>query len=205
MSVDVPPVRSSRDRVVGRNKRKADSAASRDDDVERQAKLEQALLQQLDMQKKLHEQLEVLPSLVTRLLCCFSSVAESPPVCAGVLIMAVRGYKQHRCMSPRLGCRPATTCVAGSEAAADAARAAPAAYHGHAQGADLGASSDDAIDVYLPHAPKPIGISVGEANLISLCSHDCVAPPLCPASPSLHLVACSRVAGWRSQSCRRPS
>jgi hypothetical protein len=60
VSVDVPPVRSSRDRAVGRNKRKADSSLGRDDDAERQAKLEQALLQQLDMQKKLHEQLEVL-------------------------------------------------------------------------------------------------------------------------------------------------
>ena len=58
--MDVPPVRSSRDRAVGRNKRKADSSLGRDDDAERQAKLEQALLQQLDMQKKLHEQLEVL-------------------------------------------------------------------------------------------------------------------------------------------------
>ena len=73
MSVDVPPVRSSRDRAVGRNKRKADSAASRDDDVERQAKLEQALLQQLDMQKKLHEQLEVRQPTTAWLSCCCST------------------------------------------------------------------------------------------------------------------------------------
>ena len=72
--MDVPPVRSSRDRAVGRNKRKAESGAlSRDDDAERQAKLEQALLQQLDMQKKLHEQLEVLALRRGQLLhslCC---------------------------------------------------------------------------------------------------------------------------------------
>ena len=71
--MDVPPVRSSRDRAVGRNKRKADGGFSRDDDAERQAKLEQALLQQLDMQKKLHEQLEVLDlTAVCRTPCCLA-------------------------------------------------------------------------------------------------------------------------------------
>jgi len=133
VSVDVPPVRSSRDRAVGRNKRKADSAASRDDDVERQAKLEQALLQQLDMQKKLHEQLEV-PRLIVALLSC-SIAVESPSMHQN----AVHGREQHHYMfeSSRSDCRPAVTCVAGSEAAPDAAGAAPAAHHGHAQGAVL--------------------------------------------------------------------
>ena len=59
-------MRSSRERVVGRGKRKAEeeaeAATPRALEDDRQAKLEQALLQQLEMQKKLHEQLEVCAS-----------------------------------------------------------------------------------------------------------------------------------------------
>ena len=68
-------MRSTRPRLVGRSKRKAEVDAEaeadaegseeasqpRRQDNERQAKLEQALMQQMEMQKKLHEQLEVAP------------------------------------------------------------------------------------------------------------------------------------------------
>ena len=58
---DVPPVRSTRHRAVGRAKRKAEAepVVPPLQEAERQVKLERALLQQLEMQKKLHEQLEV--------------------------------------------------------------------------------------------------------------------------------------------------
>lgn len=65
--VELPQVRSTRTRAVGRSKRKTEAEIEGDEetappgrqDNERQAKLEQALMQQLEMQKKLHEQLEV--------------------------------------------------------------------------------------------------------------------------------------------------
>lgn len=67
VAAEVPPVRSTRHRAVGRSKRKAgaepepegDTPRVPEEGIGRQAKLEQALLQQMEMQKKLHEQLEV--------------------------------------------------------------------------------------------------------------------------------------------------
>ncbi len=102
VSVDVPPVRSSRDRAVGRNKRKADSAASRDDDIERQAKLEQALLQQLDMQKKLHEQLEVCRTPSPR---CHAASPLHPQLRTSMLFVSAK-RQQHMIESFRSNADP---------------------------------------------------------------------------------------------------